>query len=134
MNSLKWNTETTVHWLVGVLLNSDILSRFRANQSLFFLLNTVLLSDIRKYQFYSLWFDLAEARTYEHKSSKLTITLVRWFINYLLSCLSGKQPTIAKSIRNFVITHPDYKHESVVSEVINYDLLKHLVEKTKSSE
>jgi len=31
--------------------------------------------------------------------------------------------TAATWIRNFVQTHPDYKHDSVVSQEINYDLL-----------
>lgn len=32
--------------------------------------------------------------------------------------------TPATWIRHFIVTHPEYKHDSVVSEAINYDLLK----------
>ncbi|ODV57912.1 glutamate--cysteine ligase [Ascoidea rubescens DSM 1968] len=35
---------------------------------------------------------------------------------------SGEIPTIASYIRNFILTHKDYKKDSVVSETINYDL------------
>lgn len=36
---------------------------------------------------------------------------------------SGKIKTTARWIRDFVTSHPDYKHDSVVPESINYDLL-----------
>lgn len=43
----------------------------------------------------------------------------------LVSCrASGKLQTAATWIRDFVLTHPDYKKDSVVSERINYDLVK----------
>lgn len=37
---------------------------------------------------------------------------------------SGKICTLAHWMRRFVITHPAYKKDSVVSEEINYDLVK----------
>jgi len=37
---------------------------------------------------------------------------------------SGELPTAATWIRNFVLNHPDYKKDSVVSQSINYDLVK----------
>merc|ERR1711971_178302 len=40
---------------------------------------------------------------------------------------SGEIPTTAKWMRNFVLEHPDYKKDSVVTETINYDLLKECV-------
>jgi len=36
----------------------------------------------------------------------------------------GKYVTPAAWIRNFILKHPAYKHDSVVSEEINYDLAK----------
>lgn len=36
----------------------------------------------------------------------------------------GTLSTPATWIRKFVASHPDYKKDSVVSQVINYDLLK----------
>lgn len=41
---------------------------------------------------------------------------------------SGELQTGATWIREFVRSHPDYKKDSVISEKINYDLMK-LVEK-----
>ncbi|QPG75894.1 hypothetical protein FOA43_003280 [Brettanomyces nanus] len=37
---------------------------------------------------------------------------------------SGELPSTAKYLRDFVLSHPDYKHDSIVSERINYDLIK----------
>lgn len=37
--------------------------------------------------------------------------------------LLGSLQTPATWIRNFVRSHPDYKHDSVVSQEINYDLM-----------
>jgi glutamate--cysteine ligase catalytic subunit len=36
----------------------------------------------------------------------------------------GELQTPAKFIREFVRSHPAYRHDSVVSQEINYDLLK----------
>jgi glutamate--cysteine ligase catalytic subunit len=38
--------------------------------------------------------------------------------------IPGKLITPATWIRSFITSHPEYKHDSVVSEVINYDLLR----------
>jgi glutamate--cysteine ligase catalytic subunit len=38
--------------------------------------------------------------------------------------LKGELLTTAAYLRKFVTEHPDYKHDSVVSERINYDLVK----------
>ncbi|KAM4772254.1 glutamate--cysteine ligase catalytic subunit [Rhinophrynus dorsalis] len=36
---------------------------------------------------------------------------------------SGELMTVARWMREFVSTHPDYKHDSVITDKINYDLL-----------
>lgn len=36
----------------------------------------------------------------------------------------GKLVTPASWIRNFIVSHSAYKHDSVVSDEINYDLAK----------
>jgi glutamate--cysteine ligase catalytic subunit len=36
---------------------------------------------------------------------------------------NGSLDTAATFIRNFVRSHPKYKHDSVVSQEINYDLM-----------
>lgn len=40
-----------------------------------------------------------------------------------LSIYPGELPTTATWIRQFVYAHPDYKHDSVVSDKITYDLI-----------
>ncbi len=47
--------------------------------------------------------------------------------DYLEDKLSGKLLTLARWMRNFVLAHPEYKHDSVISENISNDLLKRLV-------
>ncbi|BFZ54868.1 glutamate--cysteine ligase [Savitreella phatthalungensis] len=37
---------------------------------------------------------------------------------------AGRLPTAARWIRDFIRAHPDYKRDSVISESINYDLVK----------
>ena len=37
---------------------------------------------------------------------------------------SGKTPTVASTIRQFVHKHPDYKNDSVINQEIASDLLK----------
>jgi glutamate--cysteine ligase catalytic subunit len=37
---------------------------------------------------------------------------------------SGQLQTMATWMRDFITKHPDYKQDSVVSESINYDLIK----------
>lgn len=46
---------------------------------------------------------------------------------------NGSLMTAASWMRDFVQSHPDYKHDSVVSEKINYDLVK-MVEKINKGE
>ena len=46
--------------------------------------------------------------------------LCRWT---LLTCNAATLRTPATWIRNFVLNHPAYKHDSVVSKEINYDMM-----------
>ena len=48
------------------------------------------------------------------------------YLNFISKRASGEYITNAKYMRNFVMKHPDYKHDSVISERINYDLLYNL--------
>ena len=43
--------------------------------------------------------------------------------NVFFSMVTGKVKTTARWIRDFVQNHPEYKHDSVVTDSINYDLL-----------
>lgn len=63
--------------------------------------------------------------------------LTRCSINKYLQIISdranGTNPTPAKVIRDFIANHPDYKHDSVVNESINYDLM-HLIWRLQTEE
>ncbi|CAB3237386.1 unnamed protein product [Arctia plantaginis] len=49
---------------------------------------------------------------------------VQQYLKLIQRRASGEISTMASWMRNFVTTHPQYKKDSVVSEKINYDLLK----------
>ena len=46
------------------------------------------------------------------------------YLRFIRKKASGDLQTTATWLRNFVEKHPDYQHDSVVSEKINYDLMK----------
>jgi len=46
-----------------------------------------------------------------------------WFFSFAKQC-TGSLMTPATWIRDFIRSHPDYERDSVVSQSINYDLLK----------
>ncbi|KAF8973058.1 glutamate-cysteine ligase catalytic subunit [Flammula alnicola] len=48
---------------------------------------------------------------------------IREYLDLIRRRSDGRLVTPATWIRNFVLSHPDYKKDSVVSQVINYDLL-----------
>lgn len=61
----------------------------------------------------------------------------RCILNNYLHLISkraeGKLPTAAQSIRAYVTKHPEYKHDSVITDGIAYDLLK-LISKLQSDQ
>ncbi|CAH1772328.1 unnamed protein product [Owenia fusiformis] len=46
------------------------------------------------------------------------------YVKLIKARASGELKTTAKWMRDFVTSHPDYKQDSIVSEKINYDLIK----------
>ena len=46
------------------------------------------------------------------------------YLNFLAMRARGKLPTGARFIRDFVMSHPDYKQDSYVSPETQYDLMK----------
>uniref|UniRef100_A0A2R5LLU7 Glutamate--cysteine ligase n=1 Tax=Ornithodoros turicata TaxID=34597 RepID=A0A2R5LLU7_9ACAR len=48
---------------------------------------------------------------------------IQQYLNLIQKRASGELMTTARWIRSFIMSHPDYKHDSVVSDGINYDLL-----------
>ncbi|PVH17186.1 uncharacterized protein CXQ87_000067 [Candidozyma duobushaemuli] len=52
------------------------------------------------------------------------LELLRNYLKLISFRASGKIPTIARFLRDFVLRHPDYKQDSKVSDRINYDLVQ----------
>eukprot|EP00051_Salpingoeca_urceolata_P006555 m.86546 g.86546 ORF g.86546 m.86546 type:complete len:719 (-) comp14880_c0_seq3:128-2284(-) len=48
---------------------------------------------------------------------------VQAYMKLIISRASGETKTAAKWMRDFVVNHPDYKHDSIVSDKIAYDLV-----------
>lgn len=46
------------------------------------------------------------------------------YLKFISKKASGELKTTSRWIRDFIDDHPDYNHDSVITEVINYDLLK----------
>jgi len=51
-------------------------------------------------------------------------TLSRYW-NYVQKKASGKLMTNARFIRKYILGHPEYRKDSLVSESVTYDLLDH---------
>jgi hypothetical protein len=54
-----------------------------------------------------------------------TVTTCNQYMDFIVARARGELPTIAKYMRDFVDAHPDYKHDSVVSQTIASDLVLH---------
>ncbi|SGZ49708.1 CIC11C00000001854 [Sungouiella intermedia] len=71
---------------------------------------------------------IPEAKTNSVKHCKNIATAKElWTLQSYLRLISGRAsgriPTIARFLRDFVLKHPDYKKDSKVSDSINYDLV-----------
>jgi glutamate--cysteine ligase catalytic subunit len=55
--------------------------------------------------------------------SESTRKILKDQVNLVRDRASGAKITGAKWIRNFVKSHPSYKHDSIITDEINYDLL-----------
>ncbi|KAF7988424.1 hypothetical protein HCN44_000997 [Aphidius gifuensis] len=53
-----------------------------------------------------------------------TYCKLKKYLEFIQRKASGEIITTASWLRKFVMTHPDYKNDSVISDRINYDLLK----------
>ncbi|CAG2215450.1 GCLC [Mytilus edulis] len=56
--------------------------------------------------------------------------LTNSYLKLISDRASGAEPTTANFIRNFVTTHPYYQQDSIVSDIINYELLKACAKKS----
>ena len=53
------------------------------------------------------------------------------FLSFLLERAKGEVKTGAKFIRDFVLNHPAYKHDSIINDKIAYDLMSSVVNMSK---
>lgn len=53
-----------------------------------------------------------------------TRSVIARYLMHIRKKAAGERVTTATWMRSFITTHPDYKHDSVVSEKINYDLIR----------
>ena len=49
------------------------------------------------------------------------------YLDFISRKAKGELWTDAKYVRNFVLNHPKYNHDSILTEEINYDLIKHIL-------
>lgn len=56
------------------------------------------------------------------------------FLEFLLARARGEIKTGARFIRDFVLQHPDYKQDSIISDKISYDLMACVVNLSKDPE
>lgn len=52
------------------------------------------------------------------------LVLLQKYLQLIGGRASGKIPTTARFLRNFVLSHPDYQQDSKISEKINYDIVQ----------
>lgn len=55
-------------------------------------------------------------------------------MRFLLERAKGEIKTGARYIRDFVMNHPSYAHDSVVSEQISFDLMSSIINMNNSAE
>mmetsp|Transcript_7946 Transcript_7946/g.12744 ORF Transcript_7946/g.12744 Transcript_7946/m.12744 type:complete len:782 (-) Transcript_7946:725-3070(-) len=55
-----------------------------------------------------------------------TRTVVDQYLSFISKRASGDLVTLAQYIRHYVDNHPSYRHDSVISDEVAYDLLTHL--------
>lgn len=60
------------------------------------------------------------------QTAKDQLARIEIYLKFVSKRASGEIPSTALFIRNFVNAHPAYKHDSIVSEEISYDLIKYL--------
>lgn len=66
---------------------------------------------------------LIMAYSYQMGFDQETMDKVQGYMDFIVKRASGETMTTAKWMRQFVTTHKDYKHDSIVSESIAHDLM-----------
>ena len=70
----------------------------------------------------------------DRKYEEAEISRVNFYLDFLSDRLHGRVVTGARYQRDFVLNHPDYNKDSIVSSKITYDLIKNITEMNESVE
>lgn len=63
-----------------------------------------------------------------------TMCTLTKYLDFLSKKASGKVRTNARFMRDFVVTHPSYNKDSIVTEEIQHDLIKHILDITENAQ
>lgn len=72
-------------------------------------------------------YPLVEEYMYDKKYNKEQVSQIRVFLNFVMERAKGDIITGAKYMRDFVLNHPAYEKDSVVSNAIAFDLMGSIV-------
>ena len=73
-------------------------------------------------------YPLIEEYMADHKYGQCVIARIRVFMNFQLARARGEVKTGARLMRDFVLSHPEYQRDSVVSNRIAFDLVKSITQ------
>jgi Glutamate-cysteine ligase len=62
----------------------------------------------------------------DRKYDQSTTQQIKIYLSFLVARAKGQLKMCARLIRDFVMTHPEYKHDSNVSNKVCYDLIKEI--------
>ena len=69
-------------------------------------------------------YPLIEEYMADRKYGQAVIEKIRVYLNFLIARAHGQIKTGARVIRDFVMSHPAYKHDSIIPNEVAYDLVK----------
>lgn len=72
-------------------------------------------------------YPLIEEYMENKKYEKEVVEEVRSYLNFLLMRAKGQIKTGARIIRDFVMSHPDYKQDSIITNKIAFDLVSYIM-------
>ncbi len=73
-------------------------------------------------------YPLIEDYMADQKYSADIVEQIRIYLKFQLARARGEIKTGATLIREFVLSHPEYKHDSIVSNRIAYDLVEAIID------
>jgi len=81
-----------------------------------------IFNGCKKYNYPGLIIYFKKIMNFMFKTNKMNS-----YIDFIEKRAKGELWTDAKYIRNFVLNHPNYKKDSIVTDEINFDLIKHVL-------